>query len=151
MPIDLPELINQLFTGCVTALFTIIGGVIVLVGGQLAVKFFIDPLHEQAKLLGEIAHSMTFYANVFGHGDIVEKEVVDEASETLRRQASQLRASAWTIRWYGLWESLRLVPRRENAIKASQSLIGLSNSMKTVNFEGVHRRQGEIKELLGFH
>ena len=150
MAIDLPELVNQLFTGFVTALFTIIGGVIVLVAGQLAVKFFIDPLHEQAKLLGEIAHSMTFYANVFRHSDVLEKEVVNETSETLRWQASRLRASAWTIRWYSMWELLKLVPRRENAIRASQLLIGLLNSMHTGDFEGIHWRREKIKELLGF-
>ena len=129
MSIDWPTVFNQIFAGCMTASVTIIGGVVVLVLGQLAAKFFIEPIHEQAKLLGEIAHSLTFYANVYGNADLVDAEVPKEASKILRQQASRLRATAWTIRWYWFWQLLGLVPKRKNVLKASENLIGLSNSM----------------------
>ena len=140
------QFLDQLLSSSVTACFTVLGGVIVLALGQIAVKFFIEPLHEYTKLLGEIAHSLTFYGNVYGKDGIVPKEKTDEASETLRRQASQLRATAWTLRWYGLWRFFDLVPSKENVTKASTNLIGLSNSMHRED-DSTKRRE-EIRELL---
>lgn len=52
---------------------------------------------------------------------------MEEASKVLRQQASQLLGKNYTIQWYRLWELLRVVPKQENVIAASQSLIWLSN------------------------
>lgn len=151
MSIDWPSLFNQVFAGCVTASVTIIGGVVVLVFGQLTIKFFIEPIHDQAKLLGEIAHSLTYYANVYGNADLLDEDIPKETSKKLRQQASELRASAWTIRWYWLWQGLGLVPKKNNVLKASENLIGLSNSVGKTGYDGsIHERQKEIKKLLGF-
>ncbi len=47
-----------------TSSLTIFGGVIVLVIGQFVSKFVIDSMYEQSKLIGEIANSLIYYANV---------------------------------------------------------------------------------------
>ena len=39
-------------------------GVVVFVIGQIAVKFLIEPLHDQKKLIGEISGTIIFYSNV---------------------------------------------------------------------------------------
>jgi hypothetical protein len=98
MQLDWVQVINQLFSSGLTACFTIIGGVAVLAVGQIVLKLFVEPMHEQAKLLGEIAHSITFFANTYGNASLFDEDKVLDASNTLRKQASQLRASAWTIR-----------------------------------------------------
>jgi len=146
MQFDLAQILDQLLSSGVTACFTVLGGVIVLVLGQVAVKFFIEPLQEYSKLLGEIAHSLTYYANVYSGAGGLSKERVDEASGTLRRQASQLRAAAWTIRWYWLWRVLGMVPRKRDMIEASVNLIGLSNSM--VRADPTDKREQKVKQLL---
>src|SRR5688572_8306196 len=46
-----------------TSSLTILGGIIVFVAGQVVTKFIIEPLYEQSKLIGEIANSLTYYAN----------------------------------------------------------------------------------------
>ena len=99
--------------------FTALGAVIVFVIGEIVVKFLIEPIQEQKKLIGEIAGSIIFYSNV-GAGieqhyydqikavdksDDPHKHIVigryeeliksrwvlsDEASKTLLRQASEL-------------------------------------------------------------
>jgi hypothetical protein len=131
-----------------TACVTIMGGVSVLVVGQLATKFFIEPIHSHARLLGEIAHSLTFYANMYGQAGVFGDESAKEASKTLRQQASQLRASVWTIPLYRLWQLLRFVPKQDDSIKASNYLIGLSNSMCKCDYSTIDQRYEETKSLL---
>jgi len=48
----------------VTSGLTILGGIIIFVGGQILTKFIIEPFYEQSKLIGEIANSLIYYANV---------------------------------------------------------------------------------------
>lgn len=150
MSLDWVQVINQLSSSGITACFTVIGGVTVLAIGQLLLKFFVEPIVEQARFLGDIAYSLTYYSNFYGNADMFEKQEVQQASFTLRKQAGQLRASAWTIRWYWLWQILGFVPKRKNIIKASENLIGLSNSMSHVDPKTIQQNQNEIKQLLRF-
>jgi hypothetical protein len=139
MPIDIATQIQ-------TAALTIIGGVLILVLGELAKKFFIEPIHEQAKLLGEIAASMTISGNV---GAEDGKEYTDKATLTFRTQSGHLRASTRTIRWYWLWSLLGFIPKRKKALAASSNLIGLANS--TIDARSRHQHQKELKANLGFN
>lgn len=119
-------LLKQLLTVC----FTILGGVAVLVFGEIAVKFFIEPLHKYEKLLGEIAHSLVFYANIYSNTAAFphDDERLTEAKRKLRQHASDLRASAWTLRGYPLWRILGFVPAKQNIMNASTNLINLSHA-----------------------
>ena len=47
-----------------TSSLTVMGGVIVLVVGQIVVKFLLEPFQNHRKLIGEIANSLILYANV---------------------------------------------------------------------------------------
>lgn len=135
-----------------TASITIAGGVIVYFLGHLFVTLFVEPIHRLRTLVGEIADSLVFYAPVYGNPGSVRKEIADEAGETLRRQASQLRARAYSIPWYSFWAVLGLVREKTKIQEASTELIGLSNSCHggvgvsaAQNFK-IERR---IEELLG--
>jgi hypothetical protein len=145
MQFDWVVILNQLQSSGVTACFTVIAGVLVFVLGQVVVKFFIEPIHSQSQLLGEIAHSVTFYANV--DSGLKDKEFLNEVSLILRKQASQLRASVWTVRWYWLWQFLGAVPKKKNVLTASAELIGWSNSLfRNTSVD----RTIKIKKLLNF-
>lgn len=43
---------------------TILGGIAIFVGGQILIKFVIEPFYEQSRLIGEIANSLIYYGNV---------------------------------------------------------------------------------------
>jgi len=45
-----------------TAAFTIFGGVLVYVIGQLLSKFLIDPTHELKKVIGQVRFNLAFHA-----------------------------------------------------------------------------------------
>jgi len=136
---------------------TALVGVVVFVIGQVVVKFLIEPLQEQKKLLGEIAGSLVFYSNVgagmeqhyyeqikaLNKSDDPLKEIAidryrdilrnhwrksDEASTTLRRQASELLGKTHAVPLYAFWSFLGRVPKIDDVVAASTQLIGMSNS-----------------------
>lgn len=138
---------------------TAVGGVTVFVIGQLVAKFLIEPIHEQRKLIGEIAATIIFYSNVgagveqhyfdqikaIDKSEDPQKEILierykniltshwarsDEAATTLRRQATELLGKTHAIPFYGLLSRLRQVLKLENITAASSELIGMSNSTR---------------------
>lgn len=144
---------SELFKIALTA----VGGVTVFVIGQLVTKFLIEPIHEQKKLIGEIAATIIFYSNVgagveqhyydqikaIDKSDDPQKQILigryvdilkshwarsDEAATTLRRQATELLGKTHAIPFYKLLSRVSQVPKLENITAASSELIGMSNS-----------------------
>lgn len=135
-----------------TASITIAGGIAVYTFGHLFVALFIEPIYRLRSLVGEIADSLVFYAPVYGNPGAVRRELADEAGETLRRQASQLRARVYSIPWYSLWAFMGLVREKTEIEEASAELIGLSNSVHGgpgVSVTHNIKMERRIKELLG--
>ncbi len=135
-----------------TASITIGGGVTVYALGRLFVALYVEPIHRLRSLIGEIADSLVFYANVYCNPGSLRKEVMDEASEILRRQASQLRARAYAIPLYSLWAFMQLVQEKKRIEEASAELIGLSNSVYGGQLGTARensQKERKIKELLG--
>ncbi len=119
---------------------TVLGGISILVFGQVILKFFLEPILEQSKLIGAIASALILYGNVGS-----ESANFAEAKRTYRKQASNLMGTAYNIKCYPLWRRLGLVPKSDDVIEASQALIGISNSLGSTDVE--HRRK-EIAQLL---
>ncbi|OHB91290.1 MAG: hypothetical protein A3D89_05805 [Planctomycetes bacterium RIFCSPHIGHO2_02_FULL_52_58] len=150
---------SELFKIVLTSSITVLSGILVFVGGQLIAKFFIEPIHEQRRLIGEIAHSLIFYANLYSNPVLSKPERQNEAQKVLRRQACQLRERTHVIPWYKLWQSLRVVIKYNDIEEASSHIIGLSNSVQTtpqltqemidltIN-DHIPRHVKKIKELL---
>jgi len=165
---------SEIFKIILTSSLTVLGGIIIFVAGQVVVKFLIEPFQNYTKLIGEIAGSVIFYANVGPslhdfylsqleeldkvdnpRKEIIEerlKEIImndykkmDEAKRTLRQQASQLMGTTNMIPMYNFWAFFRVVPRRRDIIKASSDLIGLSNFTSK---EGTGNMEKEIAKNL---
>lgn len=141
---------SELFKIVLTSALTIMGGIVVYVTGRIIEKFFIEPIHEQFRLIGEIADSLIFYANVYTNpgSKLIEKERADEASTILRQQASQLMARTQIIQWYRLWQRMRIVPKYADVIEAQHKLIALSNLVDRGNAKENDCLRKEIETLL---
>jgi hypothetical protein len=155
---------------------TVLGGLVVFVTGQIVVKFIIEPIHDQKKLIGEIAGTIIFYCNVGAgmeqhyydqikainksddpmKGILIDryKDLInahwgksDEASKVLRQQATELLGKTHAIPLYRLWAFLRRVPKLDDVIEASTQLIGMSNS--THSDSSFDSRIEEIVRRLG--
>ena len=134
-----------------TASITIFGGFVVFVLGQMTLKFLIEPIHKQSEIIGQIAHSLIFYANQYSNPGSGKPEDMDQTSKVLRSQAALLIAKTHVIKMYTLFEFLKLVPRRSAIGEAHRNLIGLSNSVYGgPGITGVenHKMRKEIEKLL---
>jgi hypothetical protein len=132
-----------------TSSFTICGSVIVLVTGQVIIRFFIDPIIELRKMIGEVADTIIFYANIYANPGLPSEEDCSQASEALRQKASLLRARAKAVPAYGFFSLLRIVPSQKQISEASKNLIGLSNSVRRGDPMVNYDRQQKIREALG--
>jgi hypothetical protein len=112
-----------------TSSLTIIGGVVIFALGQIISKFIIEPVHEQRKIIGEIADAIDFYANVYCNPGTWPKEKMDEVSQRLRQLATFLRSKSHLVPLYGFLATLKMVPCAHAIQEASTELISLSNSL----------------------
>jgi len=135
-----------------SAIATIIGGVIVYFLGHLSVALFVEPIHRLRSVIGEIADSLVFYANVYCNPGLAPQDKNDEASEVLRRQASQLKSRAYAIPWYPLWQRVKVVRKKKEIEEASAELIALSNSIHGgagISGGDNSERRERVEKLLG--
>jgi hypothetical protein len=137
------------------AVVTVVGALIVFVLTQSFLKLVLEPIQEQKKLIGDVAHALLFYANVyhpdsFGPPDERRREELDEARKTLRGLAGRLQASLWTVPFYDSLARLGRVPRKEDVLAASTQLVGWSNSLYgRSGEEGRDKRKKIIADSLG--
>lgn len=121
-------------TTATTVAVTAAVAIVVFVVTQSFLKFVLEPVQEQKKLIGEVAHALLFCANVSYMGtpwDLDEKtrEQLNTDIQTLRNLAMRLRASLWTVPFYGTLAVLRGVPKKDSILEASSELIWWSNNL----------------------
>ena len=123
----MPELTKILLTSAVTVL----GGIIVLVLGQIATRFVIEPIMEYRKVVGSIADALLYYAHFFADSGprVVEAQEVKEAAERIRRLAVELTAKTITIPGYRFLGRIGVIRPYDVMLKARRALWGLSNSL----------------------
>lgn len=122
-----------------TSALTILGGVVVLVGGQIAIKFFLEPVHEFRKFIGEIHDALIFYANLPSYGESNEqtRKAILEAKDLFRQYAGRLMAKKKIIPWYKGLVKLKIVASEKNIEEIHRGLIGLSNSMMGDKYDDI--------------
>jgi len=127
---------SELQSIVITSSLTILGGLLIFViGHQIIPKFFIEPIHEQRRLISEIVESLFQYEPLYmnpidgGQGKLEpdQKKKRDKASKVIYQQSRELRARTYVIPWYQLWQLLRLVRKQEDIEAASMELKGLSS------------------------
>jgi hypothetical protein len=133
-------------TEVLTAAITVVLGFFVLVLGQIAQRFFMEPIQEQTRIIGEIAYAVRYFGNVGRRATSTEKE---EARRTLRKLSGQLHATLWTIPYYGLFESRGWVEKRENVVTASTGLVGWSSAIVMEDDPNASRHRSAVIKALG--
>jgi hypothetical protein len=127
-----------------TSVVTLIGGVILLVIGQLITRLFIDPLLKLRSIIGDIAFNLIYYANIMGNYDDTdtapEKEKLKEAKNSFRKLAAEFKVAAYVLPCYRLFYWMRLIPSEKNILEATPNLTGLSNTGRTTSPESTERR-----------
>lgn len=137
-----------------TPIITALLAVVVFVLTQSFLKFVLEPIQEQKKLIGEVAHALLFYASAYhptawGPPDERTKEELEEARKALRGLAGRLRASLWTVPFYDSLARLRRVPRKDDVLEAATQFTGWSNNLYGDRDEDREKRRKIIADRLG--
>ena len=110
----------------------VVTGLIVFVGGQVFLKFHLEPIQNYKRLRGEIADALLFYANVYSDKGDAEKK--KEAHAVLRDKVAKLTMAAHLIPAYRFYAFIRLVPSVKTLKNVRGALIRLSHTaMLTLN------------------
>lgn len=117
----------------ITAALTLFVGILVFLFGQVIVVLFVERIRIQARTIEEIAETIVHYARDYSsllninQLTTEEREELRSKADHLRILSARLRATAVTLKYYRLFEMLRLVLPRKHIIEASRNLMGLSN------------------------
>jgi hypothetical protein len=110
-----------------TILLTVLAGIAVFVSGQIVQKWFIDPIQEQRKLIGEVLYCLAFYAYV--RRDLFPPSQVLEAHTAIRGLSAQLFKALAVIPCYRFLGLIHVVHKRTTIIDTAVDLVAWSNSM----------------------
>ncbi|MEM9952442.1 MAG: hypothetical protein AAF846_12610 [Chloroflexota bacterium] len=128
------------------ASYTAIIGASLLVISQILQRFLIEPIQEYRKLRGDIAYTLIMYAVVpVMENDPDFRGIAHKHKEHLRSLASNLRRHIEIIPFYGLFSILGIVDSKKRVIKASQSLVGWSNSVR----RNSEKHRDSVADVLG--
>lgn len=112
-----------------TAAVTISGGIAIFGITQLLQRFWLEPIHEQAKAVGAAGYALFYYGKCYANPGALDSKIQEESSWALRKVAGDLAATANGVRLYRLCRLLRLTPDRDCVSKAIGRITGISNSM----------------------
>lgn len=140
----------------VTTVFTIAGGVLVYVVGQVLSKFFIEPLHDLRKAVGQVRFNLAFHTPTIHTPIGRSKESSDEARAALSKNSCELIASLHAIPFYGVIRFLAfgVLPDRNSIQDAAVQLRGLSTYVHETGeraneaLDIVRKRVERIEKLL---
>ena len=142
-------MLSELLKIVLTACFTLIGGVLLLVITQILTRFVVEPLVDFRRLLGEVGHTLVFYSNYLHNASVMaSKPEFQQGTQQCRTLASKLRSFSNAVPLYNMLARLRLVPAHCYVYDASGELIGLSNTSASTSPDHVRHRYERIAKLL---
>jgi len=134
----------------VTAGLTAGLGFLAFVLGQLALKLVVEPMQEQWRAVGNVAHALIYYRNVGPDKPTgPDAERAAEARRVYRDLAAEFRRNLRVVPCYEVFARLGFVLPRGQVRQAASALIGLANTVqKGPAAEDVNRYRFEVEKNL---
>lgn len=142
---------RELFTAGLTALFTVVIGVIVFVSQQIIEKFYITPFSEYRRTLADISYNLIYYANVYTNPGTGDHDTQVKVSEKLRESASKLISTCHMINGYWILRLFRLIPSRKQINEAANLITMLSNSTFRGDVQQIMDWNKRVSKILNLH
>jgi hypothetical protein len=157
---------------------TAVVGITVFVLGQIVQKWFIEPIQDQRKLVGDIVYSIVLHSNLFNYHDHFRsvsrlkqdadklgadyvallneaydrlKTRTDEGSEHLRKLSAQIHGSIQVIPCYWLLQTLRIVHSRDALYDVATKLVQWAQNPEletTIQFQNDIATLLDVRHLL---
>ena len=99
-----------------------LGAIVVYVVGQLLAKFFIEPLHELRKVVGEVRFTLSFHAPTIHTPIGRTPEGSGAAKEALMKNSCELIAKVHAVPIYEMTRFLAYLPPRKQIERAAVQL-----------------------------
>ena len=116
----------DLFKIILTACITVLVGVLVFSVGQIILKFFIEPIQDQKRLIGDILSTIFHYYVISMTAEVhINPTIKNEAKEKILFLAKDLFGKTQLIPYYNMLEKLKIVVSFNNIEKISKDLYGL--------------------------
>ena len=133
-----------------------LGGLTVFVVGQLLARFFIEPLHELRKTVGEVRFNLAFHAPTIHTPIGRSKETSDKAREALLKSSCQLMANLHAVPCYEVTRlfAFGALPCSKAIEDAAVQLRGLSTYVYDTGehaneaLEAIQQRVARVESLL---
>jgi len=112
---------------------TVLWGVGAFIFGQVIIRFVLDPIQEQRKIIGEVIYAQILFDSALPSLQDVENEeqhqTLISAKKQFRELTGKLLATTNTIPFYLLWSILLLVPYRAHVIEAAKLLLDVAEEL----------------------
>ncbi len=131
---------------------TIVVGLIILLAGQVLIRYVLDPLYEMHKTRREIGDILLRLADTYtAPRDIrIKSDLLMEVYRETRLAAAQIKTRSYAIPFYRLFALLRLVPTRSvvNEVALKLLLINFNISNENRDPQANTAARDEIAALL---
>jgi len=111
--------------------FTVIGGILVFVLGQMILTLIIIPSQELKKSLAGLSHSLLLY-----QGKLTNASYDKEISSEMKLKSAEIVSKTHVVLWYSMVRLIFGLPSRKNILSASRQLNLISYGMLTENSDG---------------
>ena len=125
--------------------FTVALGYIVFVLGQFTQRLCIEPIHEQKRVIGEIAYLLDYYGDV---ESVKKAGLTEEAARELRRSAGELRSTLRMVLGYRFFASRGFVEKKDDVITATTELKWVSLSIRMHDNPAARRHISAVIQAL---
>lgn len=134
----------------VTAAFTILGGVVILVLSKWYQRRYVDLFEELDDIRADITVTIVFNANIYGNPATWSSTKMNNAQDELRMMSARLRAAQLKIDRTPLFDYLYVV-KNKGIDHGASKLMGLSNTIITIDHTQIQKMVDEIRKHLKVH
>lgn len=111
---------NQVF-------YTVVSGTLIFVIGQILQRFFLEPIQEYRKTIGEIDNKLKFYANILTNSGFNQK-IILEITDTMRTLSCKIESGYKQIPFTNFLSKIGFIEEKKEVSEVAQGLIFLSNA-----------------------
>lgn len=106
---------------------TVLSGTLVFILGQIIQKFFLEPIQNYKKIIGEIDNRLKFHANILTNAGF-NNEVITEITNSVRELSCKLESSYKQIPLTKTLSYLNIIQSPKEIADAAKELMSLSNA-----------------------
>lgn len=132
-----------------TFVLTILGGVLIFLIGQVALRVCFEPLQQLRSAIADVIFALYYYAPIYRNRAMDRpNQLNDRAEDALREKAGILFSRAQVIAFYRVFATIKLIPTYNNVEGAVRDLTFISNNIRSGDPEDNVAARDRIQQSL---